>query len=225
MAPSTQMAMSDHADVRGDYHGLVRTDVFPLIPRNGGTLLDFGGGVGATAARLKELGYVECAGTVDLVAKEADQSRLDFVCAGNVEDPTFLQDVAREYGPFDTILCLDILEHLRNPWQIVAELHAMLAENGIIIASIPNVRNYKASLPLFFLNRWDLADAGILDRTHLRFFVKSTAIDLMTSSGLKLEEVRAIPSGGRKIRLIRAVTLGLFDSFTDRQYVIRVRKP
>ena len=41
------------------YYTGTRTDVFPLVPKEGGTLLDFGGGIGQTAAKLKQLGYVD----------------------------------------------------------------------------------------------------------------------------------------------------------------------
>ena len=116
-----------------------------------------------------------------------------------------------------------MLEHLRDPWSVVRLLHGGLAPGGVIVASIPNVRNFTALAPLLFRNRWRLTDAGVLDRTHLRFFVRESAVELMTSSGLVLEEVRARPSGGRRVRAFRAVTAGLMNSFTDLQYLIRVR--
>lgn len=209
--------------VRSDYHRLVRTEVIPMVPESGGTLLDLGGGVGATAARLKALGRATRAGVVDLVDASTHNPDLDFSYRGNLEDPTLLDTVIDREGPFDTVLCLDVLEHLQDPWRIVRKLHSGLTRNGVIVASIPNVRNYTALFPLLFRNKWTLTDKGILDRTHLRFFVRGTAIELMTCSGLNLEEVRGVPSGGRKIKLVRAAMLGLFNSFTDQQYLIRVR--
>lgn len=209
--------------VRSDYHALVRSDVIPLVPESGGTLLDVGGGVGATAARLKALGKAKRAGVVDLVDAASRNADLDFSYSGNLEDPSVLDRVIEREGPFSIVLCLDVLEHLQDPWRVVRGLHGGLAPGGVIVASIPNIRNYKALFPLLFQNKWTLTDKGILDRTHLRFFVRDTAIELMTSSGLELDEVRSAPSGGRKIRLIRALTLGLLNSFTDQQYLIRVR--
>ena len=207
-------------EVRPHYHALVREDVVSLVTPAGGSLLDVGGGTGATALRLRSLGRAERAGVIDRVAPLMD---LDFAHAGDIEDPVFLDHVLESEGPFQTILCLDILEHLRDPWALVQKLHGALAPDGTIVASIPNIRNFGALGPLLFQNRWDLTDAGILDRTHLRFFVRSTAIALMTSSGLALDEVRAKPSGGRRVRLFRTMTAGLLNSFTDLQYLIRVR--
>jgi len=212
------------AGIRQGYHRLVRQDVLGLVPAGGGNLLDLGGGTGETAALLRRLGRVRRAGVADLVAAPSDAPALDFRHAGDLEDPAFLAHVIAREGPFDTILCLDVLEHLRDPWSVIADLHGGLAPGGAIIASIPNVRNFRALLPLVFRNRWTLTDAGVLDRTHLRFFVRATAVELMTCSGLALEEVRAKPSGGRRVQLFRAATLGLMNSFTDLQYLIRVRR-
>ncbi len=207
-------------EVRPHYHALVHEDALPLVAAAGGTLLDVGGGTGATALRLRTMGHAQRAGVIDRVAPLTD---LDFAHAGDVEDPAFLDHVLQTEGPFQTILCLDILEHLRDPWAVVERLHSGLAPGGAIVASIPNIRNFTALMPLVLRNRWDLRDAGVLDRTHLRFFVRDSAIGLMTSSGLALEAVRAKPSGGRKVRLFRALTCGLLNSFTDLQYLIRVR--
>jgi len=41
---------------RQTYHDLVRRDVFALLPPRLGKVLDFGGGIGATAAALRREG-------------------------------------------------------------------------------------------------------------------------------------------------------------------------
>jgi len=217
------MTASSETVVRDEYHALIRSDIFPLVPKIGGTLLDVGGGIGATAAAIKNSGHVERAGVIDLVSQDADALGLDFHYSGNLEQSDILEQVIKKEGPFSVILCLDVLEHLSDPWDVIERLHAGLAPNGVIVASIPNIRHYKASFPLFFKGRWDLEDRGIRDRTHLRWFVRDTAISLMTSSGLELEDVVDKPGGGRKIKLIRSLTFGLFNSFTNLQYLIRVR--
>ncbi len=212
------------SEIRAGYHALVRSDIFPLVPVQGGTLLDIGGGIGATASALKSSGHVERAGVIDLVSHDPGKLGLDFHYSGNLEEPGFLESITEKEGPFSTILCLDVLEHISDPWSLIAALHKSLAPGGVIVASIPNMRHYKASFPLFFQGRWDLEDSGIRDRTHLRWFVRDTAIGLMTSSGLQLEEIREATGAGRKITLIRTVTFGILRSFTTLQYLIRARK-
>lgn len=206
------------------YYGMVRSDVVPHIPKCGGTLIDIGGGYGAMAGFLKAKGFVDRAGVIDRVEPAQDEFGLDFRYVGDLEDAALVEQMLTKEGPASLILCLDVLEHLVDPWQMVRRLHQGLAPGGVIVASIPNVRNYSALLPLLFRNRWTLADGGILDRTHLRFFVRSSAVELMTGSGLVLEHVSGSPNSRRLVKWFRRLTFGLFNSFTDTQYVIRVRR-
>lgn len=211
-------------DIRNDYHGLVRADIVGLVPRAGGALLDVGGGIGATAALLKREGAVDRAGVVDLVAADPAQLGLDFHYSLNLEDDATVERIVAEQGQMQVILCLDVLEHVVDPWSLVTQLTKILAPGGHVVASIPNVRYYKLSFPLFFLGKWELADKGILDRTHLRWFTRKTATELMRSSGLVVEVVQGKLGGGRKVRLLNLLTLGLLSDFFTVQFLIRVRK-
>lgn len=218
------MSNTSASEFRKNYHDHIRMDVVPHVPVTQGKLLDIGGGIGGTAAYLKAIGTVEQAGVVDIVAPDSMLSDLDYRYQSDLEKPDTLYNLVKEQGQFDVILALDVLEHLLDPWMMVKNIEAGLKTGGFFVASIPNVRNFTASFPLFFRNRWDYTDSGILDRTHLRFFVKETAISLVTSSGLQLKKVQAAPSGGRKIKLFRRLSLGLFNSFTDRQYIVVAQK-
>ncbi len=214
------------AEIRGGYNDQVRLDVVPSVPAAAGTLLDVGGGTGATAAHLKRLGRAGRVGTVDRARPDSADPDLDFQCFGNLDDERFVERLIAEQGPFDTVLCLDVLEHLVDPWRLVAQLHAGLRPGGVIVASLPNVRHYRVSGGLFFQGRWQLQDAGILDRTHLRFFVKDTMIDLLTHSGLELKSVEApLPERRRGLVLLfRKLTLGRFDSLISVRYILQVQR-
>lgn len=206
------------------YHDLVRRDVFGLVPERAGRLLDLGGGIGATALALKREGRAERAVVADLVADGALDG-LDAAYGGDLEDPGFLARIIAEQGPFDTVLCLDVLEHLRDPWSVVASLAKGLAPGGVIVASLPNASNIRLVWPLVVHGRFDLTDAGIMDRTHLRWFVRQTAVDLLTGPGLNLEAVEGKLLAGRRYRMANALTFGLLRRFFEIQYLIRVRAP
>lgn len=203
-----------------EYHSRVRHDVLPHVPP-GRRLLDFGGGDGATAARAKALGLAERAGVADRVGVA---HALDFAFCGDLGDPAFLDAIASAEGPFDTILCLDVLEHLADPWGTVARLEAMLAPGGSLVVSVPNVRHYTVSFPLLFAGRWTYGDAEVLDRTHLRFFVRATARALVEGSGLRAGKLVPVPRQRlRDIWMLR--TLGwLCEGLIALQYVIVGRK-
>jgi 2-polyprenyl-3-methyl-5-hydroxy-6-metoxy-1,4-benzoquinol methylase len=208
------------------YHGQVRSDVLPSIPSSAsGTLVDIGGGTGATALAAKRQGLADRAGVVDLIPFDPAGTGLDFHVSGDLERSDALDRAIAAEGSFDTILALDVLEHLVDPWAMVARLDAALKPGGVLIGSIPNIRHFSVSMPLLLAGKWQLEDDGLLDRTHLRFFVRETAIELMTCSGLVLENVDARVGGTRPIRIARRLSLGLLDRLTDFRYVIRVRKP
>lgn len=203
-----------------DYHSHIRFDVLPFVPKTGGRLLDIGGGIGATALEARSRGLVEHAGVIDQV--QALQE-LDFSYNGDLNDLDFLDSVGKEQGTFDTILCLDILEHLVEPWDVVAKLQNLLAPGGFIVASIPNVRHITVVAPLLLRSSWQLADDGVLDRTHLRFFTRSSAVELMTRSGLQLDLVRPLFDGQKATKLFGWVPVDAVRDFAALQYLVRVK--
>ncbi|MGC1486406.1 MAG: methyltransferase domain-containing protein [Albidovulum sp.] len=209
--------------VREEYHSLERKEVLALVPDGLNSVLDIGGGVGGSAAYLKSIGKATKATVVDLVGDNCLPA-IDAAYGGNLEDPALLQKIEAEQGKFDIVLCLDVLEHLSDPWAVIKQLDGMLNPGGVIIASIPNVRNYKLVVPLVFKGQFKLTDRGIMDRTHLRWFVRDTASGLMTCSGLKLEYIQGFFEG-RKKKLFNKLTFGLFSEFLVIQFYIRVRKP
>ena len=54
------------------------------------------------------------------------------------------------------------------------------------IFSGPNIRNWKFLWRLATQGDFHYRDAGVLDRTHLRFFVRETVIELATCGGLAI---------------------------------------
>ena len=206
-----------------EYFSQVRREIFSFLPEKMGRVLEVGCGTGDTLGYLKQQGRCDWAGGVELVASAAEiaRSKVDLVIEGDVET----MELPFEDGSLDVILCLDILEHLVDPWSMVRKLDKLLKPGGALIASIPNVRHCRVVCPLLFQGKWQYRDAGILDKTHLRFFVRETAIALMGSSGLQVEKVGVAGlDKGSKGWLAHVLTLGLFKSFFVRQYLICARK-
>ena len=206
------------------YFGHARLEILPLLPTPLGEVLDVGCGAGETLHAVRT--RLGCRRTVGLElsprAAELAARRLDQVVQGDAEtDPLPFPPAA-----FDVILCLDVLEHLRDPWAAVRRLASHLRPGGVLVASIPNARHYRLVAPLVFRGRWNYADEGILDRTHLRFFVRDTAVALLAGAGLDVERVltTGMPPGSRT-RLFNRLSLGLFRPFLEAQYLIRARKP
>jgi 2-polyprenyl-3-methyl-5-hydroxy-6-metoxy-1,4-benzoquinol methylase len=209
------------------YHDTVCRPIFPLLPERVTSVLDIGGGTGATVLEVKKLCSASVVGVIDISQDAVDNGKegLDFIECGNVENSDLLEKLTEKYGPFDLILCLDVLEHLVDPWKFLKRIDDVLVPGGCMISSIPNVRHYSATLRLL-LGQWDYRDSGILDRTHLRFFIKKTVISLVTSTGMELESLTTTRAKNYKFitNIIYYLTLGLMKPFFELQYITRVRK-
>ena len=208
----------------GEYFGRARLEALDHLPGRVERVLELGCGTGATLAAVKDhLGYP---GTLWLAGAEiseaaAEEARgvVDQLWVGDVERSAF--DTEIEPGSLDVILCLDVLEHLVDPWAMVARLTPLLRPGGRLIASIPNVRHWKFIHGLLFKGDFRYRDAGLLDRTHLRFFVKKTAIELVTGAGLELQA--AVPTRPFKPMdarwLLQKSSAGLLEELLVKQYV------
>ena len=90
---------------------------------------------------------------------------------------------------FERILLLDVLEHLKNPGQILKQCHGALKREGFLVVSLPNVANITTRLMLLF-GRFSYQERGILDKTHLRFFTRKSARRLLEDNGYSITEER-----------------------------------
>ena len=85
-------------------------------------------------------------------------------------------------SPFDVVLCADVLEHLVRPEEVLERIRGWLRPGGTLLASIPNVANVSVRAALL-VGRFQYAHRGILDRTHVSFYTRTTARELLESSG------------------------------------------
>jgi SAM-dependent methyltransferase len=119
------------------------------------------------------------------VAEEA-AVHLDQVVCGDIET----MELSWDDASFDVVICGDVLEHLADPWRALRRLSALLAPDGVVIASIPNIQNYRVIRGLL-RGRWDYRERGLLDFGHLRFFTWRSIVQLFDQAGLEIIEARA----------------------------------
>jgi SAM-dependent methyltransferase len=175
--------MTEHPAVFApDYFGFVRREIAPLLPDRAEQALEVGCGRGGTLAWLKRSGIaVRITGIErDPGAAAVARARVDRLIEGDAEAA-----LARLVpASLDLVLCLDVLEHLVDPWRAMGYIAKALRPGGSVVLSVPNIRHYSVSLPLVCRGRWQYEEAGILDRTHLRFFTRRGAADLIAGAGL-----------------------------------------
>ncbi len=216
--------MDDYAAKPSLYFDTVRREIEPLLPAISSRVLDLGCGAGATLAWLKQAGRCDATVGVEMMESAAAiaRGRVDEMFVG---DATLLVESAFDAGSFDLVLCLDVLEHLVDPWAFVAKLPRLLKPGGLLIASLPNVRHLRVVLPLLLAGRWRYEASGILDRTHLRFFTRRSALELMSGEGLEVERcLRRLPPWHSKAGLLNLATLGLARDLVTMNYIVASRR-
>lgn len=80
----------------------------------------------------------------------------------------------------------DSLEHLRDPWSLLGEIRRIIPGDGRIVACIPNAQHWSLQARLSY-GDFRYQDSGLFDRTHLRWFTRSTMIEMFRDAGFRVE--------------------------------------
>ncbi|MEW6585925.1 MAG: class I SAM-dependent methyltransferase, partial [Nitrospirota bacterium] len=169
----------------GDVYESGREDLLEHVPLNAEKILDVGCAKGRFGEILKK--RQKCAVTgidTDAELLSVARGRLDKVIHGDIQDA--IGNGLPEL--YDCIVCGDLIEHLNDPWKVLKGLSDCLRENGLLIASTPNIANW-AILYEMMRGKWDYVPFSILSGTHIRFFTRKTFVELFEDTGYKVKEV------------------------------------
>jgi 2-polyprenyl-3-methyl-5-hydroxy-6-metoxy-1,4-benzoquinol methylase len=154
----------------------------------GARVLDVGCATGYLAAELARRGCRVTGVEADPVVAERARLHCDALVVGDVEDDDCRRALA-DLGPFDVVLCGDVLEHLHDPWSALRALAALAARDGRVVLSVPNVAHWTGRRAVA-RGRFPYAEHGLFDRTHLRFFTRASAAELARRAGFAVREER-----------------------------------
>ena len=180
-----------------------------LRPHVGDTVLELGAGIGNMTARLmsRRLHYV--AGEKDPLYLDALHNR--FLRTPNVSvvklDPEIPAEFNGTGAPFDTVLCVNVLEYMTDPAQVLNNVRAVLRDDGAIVVLVPQGKS------IF----------GTIDRTlgHKQRFDRRELCNLLAETRFTVESTRELNKFGAlswafygkllRRRHISKVTLKIFD--------------
>lgn len=166
-------------------------------------ILDLGCSSGLLSERLVRMGHHVVG--VDAYEIEGVRDRTDAFFKADLNEgiPSCVGD------DFDIVLAADILEHVVNPGNLIAQVREVLAPTGTALFCVPNIAHWyprvRSALGMF-----DYDQRGILDSTHLRFFTRRSLVKLLEKRGFAIKRVEpvglpldALGVEGTKARTIR----------------------
>jgi glycosyltransferase involved in cell wall biosynthesis len=180
-----------------------------LRPYVGDTVLELGAGIGNIAARLMGRRLLYVAAEKDPLYLHALRNR--FLRTPNVSvlklDPQHPQDYREAGGPFDTVLCVNVLEYVDDPTAVVRSAASVLKPGGSLVVLAPQGQ----------------ALYGTLDKTlgHQRRFSRAQLRALLEKTGFSVSGMRQLNKIGApgwwfygkllRRRHINKLTLKIFD--------------
>lgn len=108
-----------------------------------GSLLEFGAGTGAFARGLHEMRLADSIICADIMARPMDFPEEIRWIQADLNFP-----LAELDGLFDTILSIEVIEHLKNPRAVFREFRRLLRPGGRLILTTPNQESLRSLLAL-----------------------------------------------------------------------------
>lgn len=175
--------------VRIDYPHLARREMLAFLPETCPRLLDVGCNTGAFGEAVKQTrpgtevwGVEPDSGAADRARHHLDQVFQGFFDAG----------LPLPERHFDVISFNDVLEHMPDPWAALHHARALLAPDGVVVVSLPNLLHLDTLWPLLRERDFRYESSGVRDRTHLRFFTRTSALRMFEECGYEVLRVKGI---------------------------------
>ena len=173
------------------YHENPRIEIASFINEPPGVVLDIGCGGGATGKLIKAKFPETKVIGIELNSHAAAYARqfLDVVIGESIDTV----NLAEHIGDLrvGTVLLLDVLEHIYDPWRTLLRIREWLAPGTRVLASIPNIRNL-ANLDQLAAGHWEYGPNGVLDVTHVRFFTRESLRALFEQTGYCVESMEPL---------------------------------
>jgi 2-polyprenyl-3-methyl-5-hydroxy-6-metoxy-1,4-benzoquinol methylase len=147
------------------------------------TVLDIGCGNGSFSALLHSKGFA-------VVGCDASASGVSLARKAHPEVEFFEHDISNSLpstnaGPFDSVVSLEVVEHLFQPRHLVDSAYKALRPGGSFIMSTP-YHGYWKNLALALTNHFDEHWHPLRDFGHVKFFSRRTLEALVRETGFSV---------------------------------------
>jgi 2-polyprenyl-3-methyl-5-hydroxy-6-metoxy-1,4-benzoquinol methylase len=142
-------------------------------PLDGRRVLDFGAGIGTLAAELVSHGAV-------VHAVETSPTGQALIAAAGIPVAPSIQALsATGHGPpYDVVVAVEVIEHVRDPRATLRELHATMTPGGALFLTTPNLGSLRARVEG---PRWP----NVASTTHLYYFTAASLRRTLLAAGFE----------------------------------------
>ena len=124
---------------------------------------------------------------------------------------------------FDGLIMSEVLEHLVEPWALLKRLHQYIRPGAIVLASSPNISHWRVIRELVE-GRFQLADQGVFDRTHMRWFTPDSYAAMFERAGYDVVRITPLVPFSPRTRMISRWTNGRYDHLFTTQICLEARR-
>lgn len=163
------------------YGAQANPDLLSRIPLDARMLLDVGAGAGGLGAAFRRRNPAAILHAVEPDPVLADHAAGHYDMVHRIDIETTAPPLPP--GSLDALVFGDVLEHLRDPWAVLRRDAALLAEDGVLLACVPNIEHWSFAARLL-TGRWRYEEMGLFDRTHLRWFTRAGMKQALEQAGL-----------------------------------------
>lgn len=144
------------------------------------SVLDFGCGDGLFLSMLRDKGIV---GKGLDISEEGVRKALTKGLQASVFD--FKDDIPPDIGKFDSVMILDVLEHVYDPSRLLAQ--AIKVASKSVIVGVPNFSSLPARLQVLF---GKVPENNKPNKGHIFWFTYNVLKELAKANGLEITEAR-----------------------------------
>ena len=212
-------------------NGIPNEHVLALLPEKCNRVVEIGPSIGALAKAYRtnnpDTEYIGI--ELDEEFARIAQASCNKVIQGSIE--TLSDADLDSAAPADCWVFSDVLEHLYDPWKTLRRIRDRCRPTDCVVACIPNIQHWTVQVKILTGQFW-YEDAGLLDRTHIRFFTRQTLSQMFVDCGFEITEGGArhaqIQGQEKAVAAIRqfAMALGIDSALAEEdsmayQYVVK----
>ncbi len=181
-----------------------------LLEGRSGTVLDAGAGAGELSESLQKMGF-------SVTSCDISPDSCSVKC-----DKVDLNKPLPYTKPFDHIACMEVIEHLENPYHLIREFARLTKKGGVLILSTPNIANIFSRLKFFLTGEFFLFSPAERQSGHIRPLAFWEVKEILEKSGFRLQEIHTNnylklcgieTAGVKKKRVITKTVSLLFSPF------------